>query len=65
MIKLILKNKGSVIAYDPIANDSMAHIFGHINYFSNIYEAVNGVDGLVVMTEWDEFKSLDLKKIHH
>ena len=63
MINGILEKGGIVNAYDPIANDSMSHIFGHINYFSNIYEAVNGVDGLVVMTEWDEFKSLDLKKI--
>ena len=63
MINGILEKGGIVNAYDPIANHSMSHIFGHINYFSNVYEAVHGVDGLVIMTEWDEFKSLDLKKI--
>ena len=63
MINGILEEGGIVNAYDPIANDSMSDIFEHINYFSNIYDAVNGVDGLVVMTEWNEFKSLDLKEI--
>ena len=33
------------------------------NYFDNLYDAVNNVDGVVVMTEWNEFRSLDLKKI--
>jgi len=63
MINGILEEGGIVNAYDPVANNSMSHIFDDINYFNNIYEAVDGVDGLVVMTEWDEFKSLDLKKI--
>ncbi len=63
MINGILEEGGLVNAYDPIANDSMSYIFDHINYFSNVYDAVNGADWLVVMTEWDEFKSLDLKKI--
>ena len=59
-----LLSKGSAInAYDPIANDEMATIIKNINYFDNLYDAITGVDAVVVMTEWNEFRSLDLKKI--
>ncbi|MFL3014077.1 MAG: UDP-glucose dehydrogenase family protein [Candidatus Neomarinimicrobiota bacterium] len=63
MISFILSKGGKVSAYDPIAIDSMLKIFPNIAYFQNVYEAVNKVDALVVMTEWNEFRSLDLRKI--
>ena len=63
MISFILSKGGKVNAYDPIANDSMLKIFPKIAYFQNVYEAINKVDAVVVMTEWNEFRSLDLRKI--
>ena len=63
MLNVILEHKGIVSAYDPIANDEMYKIFNDIEYHNNIYDAVNGVDGIVIMTEWNEFRSLDLKRI--
>ena len=38
-------------------------IIKNIKYFDNLYDAVNEVDAVVVMTEWNEFRSLDLKKL--
>ena len=63
LIKFILNDGGFVNAYDPIANESMANIFNDIHYFDNVYDAIDGVDALVIMTEWNEFRALDLNRI--
>ena len=54
---------GIIKAYDPIANDSMKEIFPELDYKSNWHEAVEGCDAVVIMTEWNEFRSLDLEKL--
>ena len=59
-----IHDKGGIIkAYDPIANDSMKEIFPALDYKSNWHEAVEGCDAAVIMTEWNEFRSLDLEKL--
>ena len=63
MIDFILKKGGIVRAYDPIANSSMEELFKNILYFEDVYEAIKGTDGVVIMTEWNEFRSLDLLRI--
>ena len=63
IIKGILGNGGIVNAHDPIANNEMSKIFHDIEYFDNVYDAVKNVDGIVIITEWNEFRSLDLQKI--
>ena len=63
IINFILKKGGAVRAYDPIANISMSKIFRSISYFDDVYEAINGADCIVIMTEWNEFRALDLPRI--
>ena len=63
MINSIMIKGGIINAYDPIANEEMAKIIKNINYFDNLYDAIKKVDAVVIMTEWNEFRSLDLKKI--
>ena len=63
MIKGIINKGGFVNAYDPIANNEMAKIIKNVDYFDSLYDAVNEVDAVVIMTEWNEFRSLDLKRI--
>jgi UDPglucose 6-dehydrogenase len=63
LIKFILNQGGFVNAYDPIANENMAKIFNNVHYYDNVYDAINDVDALVIMTEWNEFRSLDLSRI--
>lgn len=50
-------------AYDPIAIDSMRKEFPCIDYHSSLYDAVQGVDGIAILTEWDEFCTMDLAKV--
>ena len=63
MINSLIIEGGIINAYDPIANKEMAKIIKNINYFDSLYDAIHEVDAVVVMTEWNEFRSLDLKKI--
>ena len=63
LIKFILNEGGFVNAYDPISNESMEKIFNDIHYSDNVYDAIDGVDALVIMTEWNEFRALDLNRI--
>ena len=41
----------------------MSKLFPNISYFQNVYEAIDKAEVLIVMTEWNEFRSLDLKRI--
>ena len=53
--------------YDPKAMDNMKSIFPEdsprIVYTQNPYDAVKEANALLLVTEWDEFKSLDLEKV--
>ncbi len=63
MIQSILDGGGKVKAYDPIANKSMQNIFPDLNYLHSWEETCDGVDAMVIMTEWNEFRGMDLKKL--
>jgi UDPglucose 6-dehydrogenase len=61
-----LKREGANIkAYDPQAMSRARSLpeFKGVNFCRNSYDAVRGADCLVMVTEWNEFKELDLKKI--
>ena len=59
-----LIEKGAQIrAYDPKGMEESKKIIKDIKYRNSSYEACEGADCLVIMTEWDEFRGLDLKKI--
>jgi UDPglucose 6-dehydrogenase len=59
VIKELLDNGADVSAYDPMANGNMRRLFGSVRYHSSAKDALSGADACLIMTEWDEFKSLD------
>jgi len=63
VIRHILEKKGYVRAYDPEGVVNMKKLLPEIDYCGTFEEAVDGVDGVVVMTEWHEFRGMDLKKV--
>ena len=63
MIQSILDGGGKVKAYDPIANKSMQNIFPDLNYLHSWEETCDGVDAMVIMTDWNEFRGMNLKKL--
>ena len=63
LINELIKNGVNVIAYDPKAIDEAKKIFKDIIYASNKYDALNGADCMVLVTEWQEFRSPDFYEI--
>ena len=63
VIQAILAGGGTVTAYDPIAMENTKRIFPQIGYAKNAFEAADGVDAVVVVTEWNEFKQINLEKL--
>jgi UDPglucose 6-dehydrogenase len=64
LIEALLNEGAGVKAYDPAAMDETKKIFGdRIICVSDPYEALNGADAMVLMTEWPEFRIPDLEKI--
>ena len=59
-----LMSKGAFIkAYDPVANDSMKKLIPDIEYKLNWQSAVEGCDAVVIMTEWNEFRGMNLEEL--
>lgn len=59
-----LSEKGAcVTAYDPKGMEEAKKIMEDINYANSSYETCKDADCLIIMTEWDEFRGLDLQKI--
>src|SRR3989344_5000357 len=59
-----LQEKGAKIrAYDPVAMDKAKNPLSNVSFCRDPYEASKGADALLILTEWNEFKEMDLKKI--
>lgn len=65
IVKNLVKKGAFIIAYDPKAALLAKRIFSDksISYASNVYEACSGADAALVITEWNEFKQLDLRRV--
>ena len=63
IIPELIKVGASISVYDP-KGMSEAHMYiDNVSWNDDPYSAIDGTDGVVILTEWDEFKSLDLDKI--
>ncbi len=51
-----------VRAYDPEGMEEARRLMPHITYCGDAYEAMEGADAVVVLTEWNQFRSLDLDR---
>lgn len=64
IINKLLREKAKIKAFDPIAQENAKAIFkDNISYASSPYSAAYGSHCLVIITDWKEFKELDLLKI--
>lgn len=52
-----------VQAYDPAAMEEASRLLPELRLCTNPYEAADGADALVLMTEWNQFRNLDLDRI--
>jgi UDPglucose 6-dehydrogenase len=65
IIRGLAKGGADVIAYDPIATDEARELLPHIEFAADEYEAVAGADVLVFVTEWNQFRALDMERIRN
>jgi UDPglucose 6-dehydrogenase len=64
LIHLLLKFGAAVKVFDPKAMNNMEEVFGkRIEYCTDAYACCSGADGLIIATEWEEFRSPDFVKI--
>lgn len=63
IIPLLQKEGAKIKAFDPQAMKSAKEVLSNVEYCENAYEAARDSDALIIVTEWDEFKHLDLQKV--
>jgi len=65
IISRLLHQAGAeVIAYDPVATENAKKVIGNtIQYAESVEEAIENADALLLVTEWEEFKKLDLAEV--
>ena len=63
MISGLIKRGANIKAYDPVANDSMKKLIPNIDYKLSWQSAVEDCDAVVIMTEWNEFRGMDLSTL--
>jgi UDPglucose 6-dehydrogenase len=60
-----LQGMGATVrAFDPIGVDQAKEVLTNVFYAANAYECADGADALVLVTEWEQFRALDLKALH-
>ena len=69
LVEELAKKNIKVNAYDPHGTDKFKYMvdpkaLDFIRFFDNAYDAIKDTELLVIITEWDEYKQLDYKKIY-
>ena len=64
IVRGLVDGGAEVHAYDPAAMDNARHVFGDsIHYAAGTYEACHEADVVVIATEWNQFRNLDLERL--
>jgi UDPglucose 6-dehydrogenase len=63
IIKEMQKRGATVKAFDPVAMEEAKHSLPDIEYATDEYDAIKDADALVIITEWNQFRALDMNKV--
>jgi UDPglucose 6-dehydrogenase len=64
LVQSLLQEGSTITAYDPAAMDRAREVLGtKISFATSPYEAAQGADALLILTEWEEFANLELSRI--
>lgn len=63
IINALTARGAKVRAYDPVAMVEARNYIDGIEYASDEYDAIRGADALVIITEWNQFRALDMQKV--
>lgn len=65
IIDALQKEGARIKAYDPQAMENAKAVLNGARFCNDPYETADGSDALVILTEWDEFRHIDLERIRH
>lgn len=63
IIERLISEGAKIKAYDPKAVDKAKTTLKGVTFCADAYEVAKDAEALIILTEWDEFKSLDLEKL--
>jgi UDPglucose 6-dehydrogenase len=63
LVNALVERGATVSAFDPVAREQAEKLFTGIDFATDAYAAVSQADAMVIVTEWDEFRALDLDRI--
>ena len=63
IVSNLAESGATVQAYDPIAMDNFKNHFPNIQYFDSWQDAVKNADACILLTEWNEFRGMDLNEL--
>jgi UDPglucose 6-dehydrogenase len=63
IIKELQKRGATIRAFDPVAMDEAKHSLPDIEYATDEYDALKDADALLIVTEWNQFRALDMNKV--
>jgi len=63
IISLLQAAGARISAYDPAGMESAAKVLGDIEWGDSAYSIMEGASALLIITEWNEFRALDLEKV--
>jgi UDPglucose 6-dehydrogenase len=64
IINGLLASGADIRVYDPAAMDECRDLWSQVEFCDTAYDAAREADGLVILTEWNQFRALDLGRLH-
>src|SRR6266550_2622570 len=65
LVQALLQEGCQISAYDPAAHDRAREVLNSsVSFADSAYHAAHAADALLLLTEWEEFSALDLKRLH-
>ena len=63
VVEGLLQRGAEVRAYDPAAMEASRELIPDVDFRTSVYEAAAGADGLVILTEWNQFRKLEFRRL--
>jgi len=63
IVHKLIEKGATVTAFDPVAMDEAKHFINGLNYAVDEYDAIKDADAMVILTEWNQFRALDMEKV--
>jgi len=63
LIETLQRLGARIQAYDPLGNENAAKVLNSVDFYEDLYECARNADAVVVVTEWDAIRKIDLAQL--